>query len=44
VDVDAWTKKRDELFEKSNEDIFSNDITLSDKAVSAEKKLAKLRE
>lgn len=44
IDVAAWTHKRDELVEESNQDIFSNDIQLSDKARRAEKKLLKMRE
>lgn len=39
-----WTEKRDELVVLSNKDMFSKDITISEKAKKAEKKLAKMRE
>jgi hypothetical protein len=44
VDLQKWTKERDELVELSNQDLFSKDINLSEKELAAEKKLAKLRE
>lgn len=43
IDLKDWTQKRDDLVERSNQDLFSNDITITDKARAAEKKLAKLR-
>lgn len=42
--MDKWIKKRDELVELSNQDLFSKDIVLSEKEIAAEKKLTKMRE
>lgn len=44
IDMEKWTKEKEELVALSNKDIFSNSIKLSQKELKAEKKLFKLRE
>jgi len=43
VDIEKWKAENKELVEKSNEDIFSNDIVLQKSALAADAKLNKLR-